>query len=72
MSKLAERITDLPLKDDLDEAAGDALRVAGGDPMVAIKALISASGRCRRRMRSGSRRATSVGGLGRDRRGKTT
>ncbi|WP_416357695.1 hypothetical protein ACLNGM_06575 [Aureimonas phyllosphaerae] len=40
MSKLAERITDLPLKDDLDEAAGDALRVAGGDPMVAIKALI--------------------------------
>lgn len=40
MSKLAERITDLPLKDDLDEAADDAVRVAGGDPMVAIKALI--------------------------------
>lgn len=40
MSKLAERITDLALKDDLDEAAGDALRVARGDPMVAIKALI--------------------------------
>lgn len=40
MSKLAERITNFPLKDDLDEAAGDALRVAGGDPMVAIKALI--------------------------------
>ncbi len=40
MSKLAEWITDLASKDDLDEAAGDALRVAGGDPMAAIKALI--------------------------------
>ena len=40
MSKLAERITDLPLKDDLDEAADDAVRISGGDPMVAIKALI--------------------------------
>ncbi|WP_061936095.1 hypothetical protein [Aureimonas sp. AU22] len=40
MSKLAERITDLPLKDDLNEAAGEALQVAGGDPMVAIKVLI--------------------------------
>ncbi|WP_182422396.1 hypothetical protein [Aureimonas sp. ME7] len=40
MSKLAERITDLPLKDDLDEAADDAIRLSGGDPMVAIKALI--------------------------------
>ncbi len=41
MSKLAERITDLPQKDDLDEAGRRrALRVAGGDPMVAIKALI--------------------------------
>ena len=40
MSKLAERITDLPLKDDFDEAADDAVRISGGDPMVAIKALI--------------------------------
>ncbi len=40
LSKLAGRITDFTLKDGLDEAAGDALRVARGDPMVTTKALI--------------------------------
>ena len=40
MSKLVERITDSPLMDDLDEAAAEAVRVSGGDPMVAVKALI--------------------------------
>ncbi len=30
MSKLAERITDLALKDDLDEAIEDAIRTCGG------------------------------------------
>lgn len=41
MSKLAERITDLPLKDDLEEAIEDAIRTCGGDPRVAIGALIA-------------------------------
>lgn len=40
MSKLAERITDLPLRDDLDEAVDEALRVTGGNARAAISALI--------------------------------
>ncbi|WP_019997227.1 hypothetical protein [Aureimonas ureilytica] len=40
MSRLAERITDLSLKDDLQEAIDDALRTCGGDPRTAIGALI--------------------------------
>ncbi|KTR06913.1 hypothetical protein NS365_05635 [Aureimonas ureilytica] len=40
MSKLAERITDLSLKDDLEEAIDDALRVTGGNSRAAIGALI--------------------------------
>lgn len=40
MSKLSERIMDLSLKDDLEEAIDDALRVTGGNPRAAIGALI--------------------------------
>lgn len=40
MSRLAEQITDLSLKDDLQEAIDDALRTCGGDPRTAIGALI--------------------------------
>ncbi len=31
MSRLAERITDLPLKDDLDAAIEEAIQTCGGD-----------------------------------------
>jgi hypothetical protein len=41
MSRLAEMITDLPLSDNLEAAIDDAIRVSGGDPRVAIGALIA-------------------------------
>ena len=41
MSRLAETITDLPLSDNLEAAIDDAIRVSGGDPRVAIGALIA-------------------------------
>lgn len=40
MSALAQKFIDLPLSDDLDKAVDDALRTCGGDPRVAIQALI--------------------------------
>ena len=40
MSRVAERITDLSLKDDLDEAIDEAIRTCGGDARVAVGALI--------------------------------
>lgn len=40
MSALAEKIIDLPLANDLDAAVEDAVKTCGGDPRVAIKALI--------------------------------
>ena len=44
MSALAERITDLPLRDDLQAAVEDAIRTCGGDPRVAVCALILGRG----------------------------
>lgn len=41
MSRLSQTIIDLPLKDDLEEAIDDALQASGGDPRVAIGALIA-------------------------------
>lgn len=40
MSSLANTIIDLPLRDDLDAAVEDAVRTCGGDPRVAVRALI--------------------------------
>ncbi len=40
MSRLSERITDLPLENDLDVAIDEAIRTCGGDARVAVGALI--------------------------------
>lgn len=40
MSRLANAFIDLPLQDDLDRSIDDAIRTSGGDPRVAIGALI--------------------------------
>lgn len=40
MSPLAERITDLPLSDDLSVAIDEAIKTAGGDARTAVGALI--------------------------------
>ncbi|WP_062233668.1 hypothetical protein [Aureimonas sp. N4] len=40
MSKLAERLIDLPLTDDLEAAVDAALATSGGDARLAIQSLI--------------------------------
>ncbi|WP_185982592.1 hypothetical protein [Aureimonas mangrovi] len=40
MSALTDRIIGLPLRDDLDAAVDDAVKTCGGDPRVAVRALI--------------------------------
>lgn len=40
MSKLAQRIVDLPLDDDIDAAIDATIRTAGGDVRTAVGALI--------------------------------
>ncbi|WP_427026587.1 hypothetical protein ACP4J4_20170 (plasmid) [Aureimonas ureilytica] len=40
MSRLSERITDLPLESDLDAAIEEAIRTCGGDARMAVGALI--------------------------------
>lgn len=40
MSRLAERVTELPFTDDLEAAVDEVLRLSGGDARTAVRAVL--------------------------------
>jgi hypothetical protein len=40
MSRLAEKVVDLPLTDDVEKAVDDVIRLSNGDPRTAVRSLI--------------------------------